>query len=185
MLAAIFTQGLGWLRDFWRERRDGKFAALYIATALEAYARTCATLVSESETYDRSDQNAGKPHGNIVDMPEYPDVEWKAFGIKDSEKAMAFRTKIDSDRSMFTGLWEHLDEDDIVPEVREKAAQHGLTALGMASTLRAKHNLLPLDDFGEFTTEGYLTEKRDEYVARRVKEEERRRKDRLEDPLAL
>jgi hypothetical protein len=175
MLAALFTQGLSWLRDTWRDKRDAKFAALYIATALEAHARTCAALTGDSELYEDSGENAGKPHGNIAEMAEYPEVEWKAFGIKDSERAMAFRTKIDADRAMIRERWEFEDEDSIVPEVREKSAEYGLTALRMAETFRAKHGLSPLDDFGEFTTEGYLTDRHENYVAKRLAYEARRK----------
>lgn len=187
VLAALFTQGLSWLRDSWRDRRDAKFSALYIAIALEDYARTCATLLSESENWESSNENAGAPHGNIAGMPDYPEIEWKAFGIKDAERAMAFRTKINSDHSMFSGLWEFSDEDQIVPEVREKAAEHGLTALRMAAVFRARRGLNPLDDFGEFTTEGYLTENHESYVAKRLSYEawEKGRREQGDDPLGL
>lgn len=180
VLAALFTQGLAWLREWLGENKQAKFAALYVAIALESYARACATMIGESETYDASDGAAGSAHINLPELPEYPEVDWKAFGIRNAEKAMAFRTKIDADRATFREMWEHLDPEDVVPDVRERTARHGMTALSMAATFRAAYGLNPLDDFGEFTTEGFLKRKHDEHVERRVRYEAQLEKSRRE-----
>lgn len=176
VVAAFLTQGLAWFREWWGEAKQAKFAALYISIALEAYARTCASVISDSETYEASNESAGAGHGNIAEIPEYPDVDWKAFGIKHAERAMTFRTKIDNDRAMIRDLWEHGEEEDIVPLVREKSGEHGLAALAMAEMFRAQRGLNPLDDFGEFSTQSYLTRRHAEHVKRRVRYEEGQRK---------
>lgn len=176
VVAAFLTQGLAWFREWWGEAKQAKFAALYISIALEAYARTCASLISDSEAYEASNEAAGAGHGNIAEIPEYPEVDWQAFGIKHAERAMTFRTKIDNDRAMIRDMWEHGDEDDIVPFVREKSGEHGLAALAMAEMFRAQHGLNPLDDFGKYSTQAYLARRHAEQVEERVRYEERRRK---------
>ena len=176
VLAALFTQGLAWLREWRGESKQAKFAALYIAITLEAYARTCASVIGESETYEASEENAGVGHGNLAEIPEFPEVDWKAFGIKNAERAMAFRTRIDNDRAMIRETWEHADEDDIVPLVREKSGEHGLDALAMAKDFRSQHRLTPLAESGQFSTQSYLQRKHDEYVEKRKRWEEGQRK---------
>lgn len=173
VVAAFLTQGFAWLREWVGEAKQAKFAALYISIALESYARTCASLIGDSETYEWSSEAAGTAHGNIAELPDFPEVDWKAFGIKHAERAMTFRTKIDNDRAMIRDMWENLDEDDIVPIVREKAGEHGLAALAMAEMFRAQHGLGPLDDFGEYSTQSYLTRRHNEYAEKRTRQEDR------------
>lgn len=180
VVSALLTQGLAWLREWLGETKQAKFAALYIALALEAYARTCATDIGESETYEASSEAAGAPHGNLTELPDFPEVDWRAFGIKQSEQAMGFRVEIDNERAMIRDLWEHEDEDTVVPVVRELAAKLGLKAFAMSENFRKQRGLTLLDQSGEYSTKNFLDRKHREYVEKRIRDEERRRKSNAE-----
>lgn len=180
VVSALLTQGLAWLREWLGEAKQAKFASLYIALALEAYARTCATDIGESETYEASSEAAGVPHGNLSELPELPEVDWRAFGIKQSEQAMGFRVEIDNERAMIRDLWEHEDEDTVVPVVRELAAKLGLKALALSENFRTQRGLTLPDQSGEYSTKNFLARKHREYAEKRTREEERRRKSNAE-----
>lgn len=176
VFAALLTQGLAWLREWHGETKQAKFAALYIALALEAYARTCATDIGESETYEASGEAAGAPHGNLTELPDFPEVDWKAFGIKQAEEAMGFRVEIDNECAMIRDLWEHEDEDTVVPIVRELIAKLGLKALTMSENFRKQRRLALLDQSQEYSTKNFLDRKLKEHVEKRLLYEERARK---------
>jgi hypothetical protein len=175
VIASVMTLSATWVRDLlgWDAKR--KFAALYLAIALEEYARTTATLLGESETHGDSDGAAGTAHSNFAALPEYPDVDWEAFGIKRAEAAMGLRTEVDSQRSWISGYWEFADEEDVVPEMRERAAKLGLKAFEMAEGFRKDFGLTPLEQFDEWSTKKDLTRKHEKYVSRRLEYEEHRR----------
>jgi hypothetical protein len=180
VIAALITQGVSWVREWLGETKEGKFTALYIAIALEEYARTTATILMESEQHDNSDGHAGTAHGNLAELPEYPEVNWRAFGIKRAEAAMTFRTDVDAQRTYMTGLWDVADEDDAVPEFQERAAEMGLTALALAEQFRKDHRLTPLDQSDEWSTKNGLARRHEKFVARRVKAAERQEASRME-----
>ncbi|HEX3365208.1 hypothetical protein [Phenylobacterium sp.] len=175
VIASVVTLSATWVRDLlgWNARR--KFAALYLAIALEQYARTTATLLGESETHDDSNGAAGTAHSNFAALPEYPGVDWEAFGIKRAEAAMGLRTEVDSQRSWISGYWEFAEEEEVVPEMQERAAKLGLKAFEMAEGFRKDFGLTPLDQSDEWSTKKDLARKHEKFVARRLKYEERQR----------
>jgi len=180
VLAAVVTQVVSWVREWLGETKEGKFTALYIAIALEEYARTTATLLGESETHEDSNGHAGTAHSNLAELPEYPQVNWQAFGIKRAEAAMGFRTEVDGQRSFISGYWEFADEDEVVPEVQERAARLGLAAFALAARFRREHGLTALDQPDEWSTKNDLTRRHEKFVARRLQHEERQRKSNAE-----
>ncbi|OSZ69566.1 hypothetical protein CAP40_01535 [Sphingomonas sp. IBVSS2] len=144
-----------------------------IALALEAYANECASLLGDSENYERSGGNAGSPHGNVADLPDYPTaVEWKAFGIKPTTEVRSFRVEVESAKAMIRGHWEFGDEDDVVPLVREEAARLGKRALDMAIQFRSAWGIAPVDYSGEWNVKSYLEEKVQDYAKERKQREE-------------
>lgn len=171
VLAAAFTQGIAWLREWWGETKEGKFSALYLAIALEAYADACSTLIYDSHNWDSSSGNVGREVGQIDSLPDYPAVNWKALGIEDTVAAMSFRSDVDSARGSLTNLHEYGDEDDIVEQVRVSAAEIGLAAAMLAKRFRSDKKLPALR---ESPAEEHLRESQDRYLERRRKVEERR-----------
>jgi hypothetical protein len=176
VIASVVTLSATWVRDLlgWDARR--KFAALYLVIALEEYARTTATLLGQSETHNDSNGAAGNAHANFAALPNYPDVDWEAFGIKRAEAAMGLRTEVDSQRSWISGYWEFAEGEEVVSEMQERAAKLGLKAFEMAEGFRKDFGLTPLDQSDEWSTKNDLTRKHENYVARRLKYEERQRK---------
>jgi len=177
VLAAVVTQGLSAWRDSRRTNKDAAFSALYMAIAFEAYANECASLIGDSENHDSSRGAAGKAHGNLPQLPPYPEeVEWKAFGLKRTTRALSFRTEVDSLRAMISGHWEFGDEDDIVPMVREEAAELGVKALEIAADLRRSKHIEPMPETGDWSVQSFLRRKREEYRKdRKLREESNRR----------
>jgi hypothetical protein len=173
VIASVVTLSATWVRDLlgWNAKR--KFAALYLAIALEEYARATATLLGESETHYSSDGAAGTAHANIAALPEYPVVDWEAFGIKRAEAAMGFRTDVDSQRSWISGYWEFADEDEVVPEMQERAAKLGLKAFEMAEGFRKDFGLTALDQSDEWTTKNDLGRHLESFIKRRAEQEKR------------
>ncbi len=175
VLAAFVTHGVALVRERFGEARSEKFAALYIAVALEEYARTTATLLGESETHEDSNGAAGKAHSNLAELPEYPEVNWQAFGIRRAEAAMGFRVDVDSQRNWISGYWDFAEEDEVVPEMQERAARLGLAAFTLAARFRKECGLKPLDQSERWSTKNDLTRRHEKFVARRLAYEARQR----------
>lgn len=177
VLAALVTQGLSAWRDRRGTNKDAAFSALYMAIAFEAYANECASLIGDSENHESSDGAAGTAHGNLPLLPPYPEeVEWKAFGLKRTTRALSFRTEVDSLRAMISDHWDFLDADDIVPLVREEAAKLGAKALDLAADLRRSKHIEPMTETGDWSVRDFLARKKEEYEeARKLREEQNRR----------
>lgn len=175
VIASVVTLSATWGRDLlgWNAKR--KFAALYLAIALEEYARTTATLLGESETHEDSNGAAGTAHSNLAALPDYPDVDWEAFGIKRAEAAMGLRTEVDSQRGWISGYWGFAEAEEVVPEMQERAATLGLKAFVMAEGFRKDFGLTPLDQSDEWSTKNDLTSRHQKFVARRLRYEEHQR----------
>lgn len=178
VIAAFVTQGVTEIRERWRARRDAAFSALDIALALEACANACASLISDSESYERSSGNAGEAHGNVAGLPEYPTaIEWKVFGIGPTTKARSFRVEVETARAMIRGHWEYGDEEEVVPLVREEAARLGRKALAMAIEFRRAWRIEPVRYEGTGNVKSYLEDKIIDCAEERKLREERNRRE--------
>lgn len=182
VLAAILTQGVAWIREWLGENREGKFAALYIAIALETYAEECSTVIYDTRNYVSSDGNVGERHGNLASIPEYPAVNWQAFGIKPAEEAMNFRTEVGTAREAIKFLWNVDFEDAVVEQVLADSAELGLRAFRMAKQFRTRKGLSPRPHVREFSVETHLETCHYANVERRRRSEEQAK---LADPNAL
>jgi hypothetical protein len=59
VFAALLTQGLSTVRDWWGKRKRSQLSGLHLALELEAYGRLCSHNLSEQENYESSDGHAG------------------------------------------------------------------------------------------------------------------------------
>ncbi|WP_425991471.1 hypothetical protein [Brevundimonas sp. TWP2-3-2] len=122
-------------------RKSAAFAALYLANALEAYARDCAEIVvgnqSNLDPYD--DQS---PHrANLNALPDFPtELNWTALGVHLTDDALSFRTRVALTRLHLSEYWEYA-ADAIFADVAESAAEIGLEARALAAILRRVHGL--------------------------------------------
>lgn len=180
VLAAVLTQGVAWLREWLGESKEGKFAALYLAIALEAYADACSTLIYDSHNWDSSSGNTGREVGQIDNLPDYPAVNWKTLGIEDTVAAMSFRSDVEFAQGQLTYMHEFSDDQDIVEQARVSAANVGLTAALLAKKFRSDNKLPALK---RAFAEEHLRESKDKYLERRRKVAQRRAAD-PDDPFA-
>lgn len=147
VFAAIVTQGVGWLRDWWKAKVNREFATVYLVAALERYANEASNAISDSENYDSSDGEIGRAVVNVPELTAYPDsIEWTALGPKTTKRMLAFQVEIEAIRSSIAFHWEVTgDEDFVIPDVREKTALVGLKALQLAAVLEAEYAGEPID----------------------------------------
>jgi len=176
VLAAIINQAISAFREHRKTNKEAAFSALYVAIALEDYASTSSSEISDSETFESSNGHAGQGHGNVPELPEFPaSVEWKPFGIKATTSVLSFRVGVDNGRAMISDMWDFLDEDDVVPLVRQETARLGLDALGLAIGLRRSWGLSPVDYSSDWNVKSHLEGRQAHYNVRRREQEERNR----------
>lgn len=178
VLAAFVTQGVAALRDRLKTRKDAGFSALYLALALEYYGAACASALGESDTYEASGGAAGAAHGNVPDMPDFPDsIEWKPLGLDHTTRALSFHVEIESAKAMIRDAWDVTnDEDYSITMMREEAARLGLKALDLAASFRSSWRIEPVDQSGEWTARKFLTERTEKLnVEKKQRQEQDRR----------
>ncbi len=178
VLAALVSQGVAAFRDSRKANKDGSFAALYLAVALESYGSDCSSVISDSENYDSSGGHAGTAHGNVPDLPDYPpSIEWKPFGINQTTQAMSFRVEVESAKAMLRDYWDMVgDEDEVVPLMRQETARLGRKALGLAIEFRKEWKIPPVDYSADWNVKTHLNERVAKYEEQRKEREERNRK---------
>jgi hypothetical protein len=133
VLAFVLTA----LAEWWRRRRAGDFAGLFVADILERYARACAEHLQDWANHARSDGEVGQRRTNIPPLPDYPPVEWNGLGVKRTETLMRYRADVDETRAEFLSLWEVEDDDVMQANIVEEVAAKGREALRLAKELRA------------------------------------------------
>lgn len=178
VLAALVSQGVAAFRESRKTNKDGSFAALYLAVALESYASNCASVLSDSENYQSSGGHAGSAHSTVPDLPDYPtSIEWKPFGIKQTTQAMSFRVEVESAKAMLSEYWDFVgDEDDVVPVMRQETARLGKKALGLAIDFRKEWKIPSVDYSADWNVKTYLNERVEKYEQDRKIREERNQK---------
>ena len=140
VMAAGVTVGVTWLRDHLKNDKEAKFAALYLAIALEAYAEMLSDMVSNAETHIDSRGASGKEPEGIPDIPEYPDVDWRAFGIEGTQMALAFLNAINLVQGKITHERE-FNPEEADYQIRVLGTHLGVTAIEMAEDFRRRRGL--------------------------------------------
>jgi len=156
--AAVLTQLFAEARERWRGRNEAPYSALYLALALEDYARQCETYLSDVETFWSSDEQTGKFHSSMPELAPYPaEIDWKRVGVRLFEKAFGFRVLLSEvDREIYQAYY--FDPPDGGDQLlTESLASKGLTALNLGAEIRKKHKLAKLKSESQFSTRSYLT----------------------------
>jgi hypothetical protein len=156
VVAAILTQAAAIFREQSSEVKEGKFAALYVANALETYAEACSTAIYDVKNHESSNGEMGAAHTNIMSLADYPTVNWQALGIGYAESAMNFRTEVDATREAIRFLWDVDFDDAVIDRVLEDSAELGLRAFQMATQLRLTKGLTPRPPVRGFSVEDHL-----------------------------
>lgn len=152
VLAAFLTQGAVWLRDWLAETKNRKFAALYLALALEDYGEMLSDDIMDAEN-EAAQSQEGRFLFSVRAVPDYPEVDWKALGIKRTVAAMSFRVKVDRIRTQYSAEAEFVDFEDVSIAARISAVELGREAIALGRVFRKEVDLPkrdmvnPLDHF--------------------------------------
>lgn len=155
--AAVLTQLFAEVRERWKERDEAPFSALYLALALEDYARQCEKYLDDLETFTASDGHAGSFHMSMPALAEYSAaIDWKRVGVRLFEKAFEFRVLLsEADREIAQAYY--FDPPDGGDQLlMETLINKGLAALDLGAEIRKKHKLARLKSETPFSTYGYL-----------------------------
>ena len=178
VLAAVVTQGVSWLRNHIQSKSNRAFAKVYLVAALEGYAAEASNAISDSENYETSDGQIGRPVGNIPMLDTFPDtIDWRSLGPKTTKQMLSFQVDLENIRASFAFDWDVVgDEDHIVPRVREKTALVGLKALQLARSLQAQDEGANIDlSNPDWSVKSALEADLEKYEKRRVTSEARQK----------
>jgi len=177
--------GLGYLRDYFKQHKDGQFAALYLCVALEEYASETLSRAHESITYqyqydphsDNNDHITGRPLGNALQIKYPADLDWKSLGVKTTASALTFKINVEGVRSNIEAAWEFDDDYETETYAREQAVELALEAWAFAMKHRHDWKLprVKADDDGKTATD-YLAALRDRMAGEREEREKRKRR---------
>jgi len=147
VIGAGLGSGVATLLLAWRKYRvDGTYLALRLSVNFEAYAKACATVVSDNENPEHHpDEQFPNWISKLPEPPELPDDAdgWKALNANDASAVLGFSMAIKDAQSVINGVGEYTP-DDIGESAQEEAARLGLQAWEIASGLRATHRLTPV-----------------------------------------
>lgn len=140
VVASIVTQVATVMRDRGAEAKNRKFAALYLALALEDYGEKVSDDIIDAEN-EAAQSEEGRFLFNVRAVPQYPEVDWKALGIKRTVAAMSFRVEIDRIRTQLSAEAEFVDYEDVSLEARTLAVELGREAIALARAFRKEVGL--------------------------------------------
>jgi hypothetical protein len=167
---AIATAGAGqaaaWVKDRWMAGQEGKFSTLYAALFFEDYADACSRRLGEREAYISSGGHAGTEHSALPDLADFPkEIDWHRVGIRMTEEAFAFRVKLSAAHARIADLYDFDPPDGGDGELLRELTIKGLEALALGRRLRAAGRLKPAPiPNPDYSTERYLTERRDHWT---------------------
>jgi hypothetical protein len=137
IVAAIVTQLISWIRESRKElissTRDARYLAIRIAVILEGFAIACAESISQYDFYKQSAGHAGKRHGVLPQLQDYPaDADWKALDPALGARALTLRNELPLSDSAIE-FWENVDRDCVPQATSEQAGKCGYLAWALAA----------------------------------------------------
>lgn len=172
VIAAALTHGVTAVKDGISTKKTADYSALYLAMTLEAYARECSNMLSESEMALASDDNAGKRHAYLPEFPAVPTtVDWKSLGIEITAMALALPVLIATTNVSIGTTWDLTEEDLALTELHEAGAEIGLQCFALARDVREKRSIPPLALNEKWNAFSHLINKQAEYAGLREKKE--------------
>ncbi len=149
VVTAIANQGIAWFREVRKESgtttRDARYLALRIAVMLEQFSISCADAISENDMYQQSEGYAGRPHGKLPSLSEYPtDADWRSLDPSLAAQIISFRNELLlSDQTI--EFWWDVDRETVRGACDEQAGKSGYRAWLIASQLRGRYRLPSFD----------------------------------------
>jgi hypothetical protein len=147
VIGAGLGSGVATLLLAWRKHRaDGTYLALRLAVNFEAYAKACATVVSDNE-YPEHHPDHEFPNW-ITTLPEPPELPddadgWKALDANEASAVLGFSMAIKDAQSVIYAIAEYTLHD-VGESAQEEAARLGIQAWEIAKRLRVSHRLDPV-----------------------------------------
>lgn len=146
--AALLSSGAVLLWEWWKggdeRKRAANYAALRIASLLEAYALSCSRLIDENDEYDCWYHQSAKLDIALPKFQSYPDdVDWKALTPALVGKVLSFPNEV---MMRNEEIYRHAYEPNAMPDEGKFFSSLvcgliGLKALGVATEIRDIYNL--------------------------------------------
>lgn len=141
VLSALVVYGLG-LLDHWRKKgRDAGYLAIRIATALEAYADDCLTIIGEFDIYRQSGGAGGSQSTSLPNAPNFPeDTEgWRSLPTELVADVLSFPNHIRAGQDRISFDWANAGEMAAWDDCEDECARLGDRAWKLAVRLRTKY----------------------------------------------
>jgi hypothetical protein len=144
------TRLLDWARIRAGDRKKSRYSSLLISTALERFAIECSILISDNNIYRQSDGHAGQVSGRLPNLADHPgSVDWTLLPIELVSREADLRHSIMIANEEMAFLISVADDDQIITDCNEKAANLGLNAWVLGRDFRRRHKL-PKPNLGEY-----------------------------------
>lgn len=148
-VAALITQGVGWLREWRRDTKaaiqEATYLALRVATTLERFAIDCASVISDNIAFKQSDGDKGNFRTKLPVLQSYPgDLDWKSIDPSLAAGALALPNELVLSRESISAAFD-IDVGLGASECNKHAGLRGYRAERLAADLRAKYALPTFD----------------------------------------
>ena len=147
VVAVFASQGLGWLIDRWKLKKQATIEATYLAAQLAAsfenFAIRCAEQIANNSMYHDSGGEAGRPHTTLPHFDEFQDqTNWKTLDPALLSRCLSFPNELILGDSKIA-FWLDIDPDpDLIRNAcTNQAGVHGYRAWCLANDLRTKYCL--------------------------------------------
>lgn len=144
-VAAVLTFGLHQGAEYIKKRRAAKHTgmhnSLYVALALERFARDCAMAIADDQTVRASSGSAGK---SLAELPLFvlpSNVDWSALDVVLLNRIHSFPDYKSQADSAIQDAFENLCGDDWTDEQQLQAGLYGHKALLLAAGIRQRYKL--------------------------------------------
>lgn len=171
-VGAVLTQLATFFRDWWNKREEGRFNALTLALALEAYAAECTEPHYALSNYVSSNYNTTEPSGTLPTLPEFSEkTNWRSLGVRTASDVLGFRVRVNTAHSALSDTWEFEGKVSAWGEAADTSIELGAAALLIARKLRSRFRLGAMPKEGRFDPEAFFTKHLADLQARRAQYE--------------
>jgi hypothetical protein len=124
-------------------KRDARYLAQRLAIILEKFSVDCANVITDNDTFNSSDGNAGKRHSSLPTLGAFPaDADWKAIDAALMDRVMSMPNELALADQAIYFWWDVVGDPDCVQtETDNQAGQRGLKAWMLASELRRRYGI--------------------------------------------
>jgi hypothetical protein len=171
-VGALLTQLATFFRDWWNKREEGRFEALTLALALEAYASNCSEPYFSLSNYVSSKYATEEPSGSVPSLPEFSEkTNWRSLGVKAASDVLGFRVRVNTAHGALSNTWEFDGKAVAWDEAADTGIELGAAALRIARGMRARFRLGRMPKQGHFDPEQFFAERLSDLESRRADRE--------------